>query len=452
MARILYDAFFHHLPGHRIGDEIAVGGYAVNYGRYALGDCYHPNGLSFLHADLARRHELSLLTEPYSDKALSGADILLVTNPDYPLYDGASPYRWTPKDVDALFRFLERGGSVLLMVNSFLSRPDYWEENFDYERVSLLFDRIGVRWDPNYMSDDDNIEPTTSGQYRIGYGQGGRVLNAQLPENVEPLLTYQGNIYGFHTTVGNGKLVVLGDTGMISNGLICFPGFQNAVFFNELFTSLQPGWCTPSRRQWDFRRYGHISAAPGKVGMNEDFLRGLRPGAEWIEDHHYRHLFWTGTEQKGMGEEVWQAVPLDLHEMVTRTQVEMPLHWVSPVSDDPGATQPFTLTVNASRQRETIEMHIIGRVESADANWPELGVSPERMAAVGQIEKAHALFELKAVLDTDGTPRSAFWSQGQILYAVNSNSLHYGYNILLHSDNGIIMPRHGDAGDGLPAV
>jgi len=47
-------------------------------------------------------------------------------------------------------------------------------------------------------------------------------------------LTYQGNTYGFETNVGKGKLVVLGDAGMISNGLLCFPGFDNEAFTMEV--------------------------------------------------------------------------------------------------------------------------------------------------------------------------------------------------------------------------
>ena len=175
MARILFDAFYHMMPGHRIGKNISVGGYKVNNGRYTINDCYHPNGLCFLNANLAKEFDISLLTEPYSNASLFDADILFVVNPDYPLYEGTSPYRWTPDDVDALMNFLNRGGGVLLLINSFLSRPDFWEENFDHERIGLLLDRLGIEWDDNYMSNDSIIEPAASAQYKVGYGQGGRV-------------------------------------------------------------------------------------------------------------------------------------------------------------------------------------------------------------------------------------------------------------------------------------
>src|SRR5476651_416511 len=102
MTRILLDLFHHMPPGHKVGPHIAVGGYQTNFGRYTPGDVYHPNGLAMLEADLAPTHELRQLHEPLSDGALHEADILLAVNSDYPLYEGATPYRWTPDDVDAI--------------------------------------------------------------------------------------------------------------------------------------------------------------------------------------------------------------------------------------------------------------------------------------------------------------------------------------------------------------
>src|SRR5687767_9163828 len=112
MTRVLFDAFHHMMPGHRIGRNIVVGGYQVNFGRYTPGDCFHPNGLAFLHADLAAEYDIRLLTAPYSELSLFDADILFIANPDYPLYEKASPHRWTPRDVEALLSFAQRGGGV----------------------------------------------------------------------------------------------------------------------------------------------------------------------------------------------------------------------------------------------------------------------------------------------------------------------------------------------------
>lgn len=101
MARILFDSYYHAFPENRLSRNITTGNYSVNTGRYAPRDCFHPNSLSFLNAELAKQHEVRSLNQPYSELSLLDADIVLAINPDYPLYPGASPHRWTPSDVDA---------------------------------------------------------------------------------------------------------------------------------------------------------------------------------------------------------------------------------------------------------------------------------------------------------------------------------------------------------------
>ena len=431
-------------PGHRIGRNIAVGGYAVNFGRYTPGDCFHPNGLSFLQADLAGDYEIRLLTQPYTEQSLAEADILLVANPDYPLYERASPYRWTPDDVDALLGFAERGGGILLLINSFLSRPDYWEENFDIERVSLLLDRLGVRWDPNYMSDDKIIEPARSGNWRIGYGQGGRVHEGKLPSGSKALLTYKDNVYGFETPIGKGRLIVLGDTGMISNGLFCFPGFENAGFLREIFGRLTPSWCKHLPTLWDYLGYAHISAAPSKGGLTEATLRALRPEAQWMEDYHYRHLYWEQAAMKGAGATCWQRCPVPLAELREKDRFSTELQWLSIDTVDPGPSIPLDLAVNASVSAGGTDLHLMGRAQSEDLRWSDLCAEPNRLQAAGEIDVVHTVFQLTARLDGSGAPRSATWSQGQIVYARSGKADHYGYEIMLLSESGLIAPRVAD--------
>jgi hypothetical protein len=441
MIRILLDAFYHMMPGHRIGDQIAVGGYQTNFGRYTPGDCYHPNGLSFLHADLAGRYDLKLLNQPYSDASLFDADILMITNPDYPLYAGSSPYRWTPKDVDALMRFVERGGGVLLAVNSFLSRPDFWEENFDIERVSLLFDRLGIRWDPNYMSRDDIIEPAASGKLCVGYGQGGRVIGNTFPENIKPLLTYENNIYGLEVRIGAGKLVIVGDTGMLSNGLICFPGFENATFIKEVLEKLTPAWCSKGPEQFEYLTYSTISGSPSKTGLTEDHLRGLRPAATWTVDHHYRHLTWQDPRVVAGRDAIWRNLLVNLDSLTNSSKVSCPLRWVSIDRDQPGPEFTMDLVVSPVRQPDGTDFHIIGRAQTDQVTWADLCQDPQVIQAGGKLEKLHGVFEMRLVLDGQRRPVRAKWSQGQILYAKSTKALHYGYEILLNSKSGLIVPK-----------
>ncbi|HVF10809.1 MAG TPA: hypothetical protein VNA16_08400 [Abditibacteriaceae bacterium] len=441
MTRILFDAFHHMMPGHRIGRNIVVGGYQVNFGRYTPGDCFHPNGLSFLHADLAADYDLRLLTAPYSELSLFDADILFVANPDYPLYERASPYRWTPLDVDALLAFVQRGGGVLLLVNSFLSRPDYWEENFDHERVNLLFDRLGVRWDHNFMSDDATIETARCGELNIGYGQGGRVFGSTLPAGIEPLLTHEGDVYGFQTAIGAGLLMVIGDAGLASNGLVCFPGFDNAVFMRETFARLKPPWTRGAPGAWDFARFGHISAAPSQNGLHEDIIRNLRPQAQWIEDHHYRHLAWDRSTLEGAHEQVWQHLPMPAAVLHDAMEVSFKGNWLRLDNDEAGPQLEMNLSINTARQPDATDIHVIGRTRSGDLTWADLCDDIEPLRRAGEIDQVHTVFEMKLVLDADGRERSARWSQGQILYARNPTAGHYGYEIILNSASGVIAPR-----------
>lgn len=439
MTRILYDAFFHMPPGHRIGPDIAVGGYRENFGRYSPGDCYHPNGLAFLEAELAAEYELRLLTAPYSAASLFDADILLAANPDYPLYQGASPYRWAPEDVDALLAFAERGGGVLLLINSFLSRPDFWEENFDLERVGLLLDRLGIRWDANYMSDDKTIEKARSASTVVGYGQGGRVFGGRLPAGAEPLITYGDNLYGFLIRVGKGALAVIGDAGMLSNGLVCFPGFDNATFAKDLFRKISPVWCKQGIRSWDYRASAHLSGAPSQSGLNEEILRSLRPKARWIVDHHYRHLAWDRDSATQCDQAVWQKLPVSLESL--RGSVQVSLNALCLDTDEPGRRFPMDLVVRRAASESGSDIHAIGRAHLADLSWKDISHSPERFRPAGEVERVSLVFEMKAVLDPRGNPLRARWSQGQFLYARNPASAHYGYEIILASASGVIAPR-----------
>lgn len=438
-ARILFDAFHHMLPGHRVGRQIATGGYAANFGRYSPGDCYHPNGLAHLEAALSPEFDLRLLTEPYSDVSLHAADILLVANPDYPLYEGASPYRWTPEDVDALLRFLSRGGGCLLCVNSFLSRPDYWEENFDLERVNLLFERLGVRWDPNYMSDDRQIEHARSGRFRLGYGQGGRVLEARLPNGVHPLITYGENIYGFRTRIGHGQLAVIGDTGLISNGLVCFPGFDNLEFLLHLFRELRPAWLTGGQSHW--QRVGSlcISCAPSPDGLNEAVLRSLRPQAHWLEDYHYRHLVWDLPESAGDAS-IWTTCPVDLASLPQSGTHRATLPYMQLDSDEAGAACEIHLHVHRTESADGADLHALGRRIVENVPWHHVCKRPATLADLGTLERVAFTFHLRAVLDAAGKPRCARWGMGQMLYVRSERSAHYGYEIPRISCAAAILP------------
>lgn len=441
MIRILYDSFFHMPPGHRIGRDIAVGGYRMNFGRYTPGDCYHPNGLAFLEAELADEYEIRFLRGPYTAASLFEADILFVPNPDYPLYEGASPWRWEPEDVRALLEFCERGGGVILLINSFLSHSDFWEENFDIERVSLLLDQLGVRWDPNYMSDDKFIEKAQAGSYPVGYGQGGRLLGGNLPGNLKPLITYNNQIYGFSAEIGMGKLAVIGDAGLVSNGLVNFPGFDNLAFIRDLFGKVAPAWCRSGMKKWDYRSYAHLSSAPSKDGLNENIFRSLRPAANWQVDHHYRHLTWDREKLMDVDRKVWQKLPVQFDRIRKSDEAEITLEGICLDTDKSGKPFPMKLVVRESAMPSGKEIQAIGRTTLTGLSWKDLSDNQELFRPAGEIENVGVVFDMRVLLDDENQPARAHWKQGQFLYARNARAGHYGYEIVLASNSGVIVPR-----------
>lgn len=440
MNRILHDNYFHAPAGHRIAPHLTTGHYTINVGRYQLGDCWHPNGLATLESELAAGYELRKLVEPYSAASLFDADILLVTNPDYPLYPGASPHRWTPDDVDALLDFVERGGGVLLCVNSFLSRPDFWEENFDIERVSVLFERLGMRWDPNFMSSAHQIEPARSGRLVVGYGQGGRVWQGRLPRGARPLLRYKGNVYGFLLSRGAGKLAVVGDTGMISNGLMCFPGFENTAFVTGLLRELTPAWSNRAPRRFSCNRFRHVSASPSPSGMDESSVRGLQPKARWTVDHHYRHLTWELPRLRLASAAAWKNLPFDLSLASTASRIEAMPAWLRLDSDDAGPPCPIQLHVHRNRGPAYTDVHLLGRTQSRSLTWNDLCRDRAFRKKTGKLVQVDATFEARVVLTPDGTPKAVRWSQGQRCFARSAKAWHYGWEIILTSASGVIVP------------
>ena len=443
MIRIAYDGFFHMPPGHRLSRNIAVGGYRENFGRYSPEDFYHPNGLSFLCAALGKEFDVRVLRQPYSEIALADADIFFIPNPDYPLYAGASPYRWNTEDVDAILAFARRGGGVLLLINSFLSRADFWEENFDHERVSLLLARLGVQWDPNFMSDDNNILPAQSGPYRVGYGQGGRVLCARLPAGVSPLLTYAGDVFGFEASVGAGRLMVVGDTGLVSNGLFCFPGFDNAAFILDVFRRLTPAWAARGTERFRQLAYGHISTAPSENGISDAHFRSLRPDATYKADHHYRHLVWETAEQSAGRDELAALTPLPLDVVCgARDQTTVParLRHVLVDGDQPGGEFALDLAARVVRDASGGEVTLAGTHQRDEFTWDCLCAKPESFARFSSPVRLSTVFKLTAMFYPGGALRSLRWHQGQIVYGRNTRNVHYGFDILLASRNGVIMP------------
>ena len=440
MKRIVFDSFFHMPPGHRLSRNISVGGYRTNYGRYSPFDTYHPNGASMLFSDLLTSFDVKFLNQPYSEMTLAEADILMIPNPDYPLYEGASPYRVDEPDIDAIMNFLNRGGSVILMINSFLSKSDFWEENFDFERITPLFDRLGLRWDHSFMSDDCRILPSKCGDLTVGYGQGGRVLGAKLPNGAQPLLTFEGDIFGFLIKVGKGKLAVVGDSGLVSNGLYHFPGFDNAAFMLKLFEDMSPAWCNSPTSSYEYLEFGHLSSATSAQGITEEIFKSLRPEARFEIDHHYRHLTYEGKPITLSAADAMAKLPVKLKNSAGKKSVTGEFSYVNIC--DGLSTAPFDLNLNVSEKKSEIgtDYMISGTKVDENVKWEDIGADPAVFGEIGRLIRVNSVIQIFAGTNPDGALRYYTMKQGQIFYDRNSKNVHYGVDILLGSKNIVVSP------------
>lgn len=440
MKRIVFDRFFHMPPGHRVSRNISTGGYRTNFGRYSPFDIYHPNGCAMLFADLLVSCDFKFSTEPLSEVALAEADILLMPNPDYPLYEGAAPYRIDTPDIEAVMNYLNRGGSVILAINSFLSRSDFWEENFDLERLTPFFDQLGVKWDHNFMSDDNRILPAESGGFIVGYGQGGRVLDARLPRGAKPLLTFEGNVFGFTMEVGRGKLAVVGDAGLISNGLYHFPGFNNAGFLLKLFEEMTPAWGADPVKDFECFEFGHLSCGTSDHGFTEGIFRSLRKHAAYAIDHHYRHLTYESRPETRSAANAAARLPVKIADAEGKTSVRGDFPFVE-VSEGRGTTS-FTLELNVSERKSSAgsDYIISGTKVSENLSWDDIGADPEVFGRIGELERVNNVVQILAGTRADGSLRYYVVKEGQILYDKNLRNPHYGYDILLGSRNLVVSP------------
>jgi hypothetical protein len=364
----------------------------------------------------------------------------MIPNPDYPTYEGASPYRLDEPDVDALIHFLNRGGSVILMINSFLSKSDFWEENFDLERVTSFFDRLGIKWDHNFMSDDNRILPSKSGGYTVGYGQGGRVLDAMLPNGAGPLLTFEGDVFGFQMNVGKGKLAVIGDAGLLSNGLYHFPGFENDEFLMKLFQDMSPAWYTDPEKFYEYFEFGHLSCGTSENGITDKIFKSLRQDARFEIDHHYRHLTYESKPAIIASAAAEDRLPVRLTDAAGKKAVTGRFSYVSVCSGFGAASFDLNLNISEQKSDTGTDYVITGNKVNESAEWGDIGADPAVFGKIGELARVSTVVQILAGTDSDGKLKYYTMKQGQIIYIRNRNNAHYGFDILLGSRNIVISP------------
>jgi hypothetical protein len=326
------------------------------------------------------------------------------------------------------------------MINSFLSKSDFWEENFDFERVTPLFDKLGLRWDHNFMSDEHRILPAKSEDMTVGYGQGGRVLGAKLPDKALPLLSFEGDALGFVVKVGKGKLAVLGDAGLVSNGLYHFPGFDNARFILKLFEDMTPAWGEGPAGSFIFFEFGHLSCATSGQGISEKIFKALRPGAKFVSDHHYRHLSHENNPETISSADAVGKLPVKIENIAGKRRVTAGFSYVN-ISG--GAdTASFEMELNVSEKKSEIgaDYTISGAAVNDSLKWGDIGANPAVFNEIGSLIRVNTVVQIFIGATPDGCLRYFTMRQGQTLYIKNAGNIHYGVDILLGSKNITVSP------------
>ena len=136
------------------------------------------------------------------------------------------------------------------------------------------------------------------------------------------------------------------------------------------------------------------------------------------------------------GSRVWERLPV----AIDSPGKSVRLRWLKLDDDTPGPEFTMELNTNANRNCDSGDLHIIGRTQSRQLTWRDVCRNPQHMRRAGHIAEAHVVFEMKAVVDRNGVPRCARWSQGQIIYARNPRAGKYGYEIIMNSQSGVIVP------------
>ena len=94
---------------------------------------------------------LSVLDDGPTDANLKGVSVFVLVDPDWPK-ENKTPNYIEPKHIDALARFVNNGGVLLLMAND--------SNNVEFKNYNLLADKFGIHWNENMRHDviDNHFE------------------------------------------------------------------------------------------------------------------------------------------------------------------------------------------------------------------------------------------------------------------------------------------------------
>ncbi|WP_128548159.1 hypothetical protein [Larkinella soli] len=248
--RLLFDYYHHKGPNTKVGNFMVTGAWVNINGRYGWDDFVHTNTFDPVFVALEKEFAISMAQEPYSEATLAQKDAVVIVNPDNPKLDSTANVL-TDAEIAMLKRYVEKGGSLMVMINS--GGADRTAEDFEGVQLRKLVRSFGLDWN----SDDTHYSDVAIGENHpyfydvpiFHYGSGCTIRI--LPEARQPTVLMQvASDAGYPdrkvkgpgivmTRPGKGKFILVGDNGSWT-GNMSRPWAENERILKQLFRYLKP--------------------------------------------------------------------------------------------------------------------------------------------------------------------------------------------------------------------
>ncbi|MDA7618828.1 MAG: hypothetical protein P8L18_12840 [Verrucomicrobiota bacterium] len=173
---------------------------------------------------------------------LRDVDLLLISNPSWKaIGTNTPPPHINTRDRKVLFRFVARGGGIILMGNQ-------EDHNLERKKMNLFLARFGMQWMDHYTDAKGlEIPPETPvvGGLTWGYYTGNQIEFipatgvqrwAVINDLKQPPLRGERDAFGIlmaGVQYGKGRLVVLTDAGWINNSVLNGEGLGGVIIEND---------------------------------------------------------------------------------------------------------------------------------------------------------------------------------------------------------------------------
>ncbi|GAB3328166.1 hypothetical protein GCM10027299_29950 [Larkinella ripae] len=248
--RLLFDYYHRKGPSTKVGNFMVTGAWTTINGRYGWDDFVHTNTFDPVFVALEKEFAISMAQEPYSEATLAQKQAVVIVNPDNPKLDPDARVL-TDAEIAMLRRYVEKGGSLMVMINS--GGDDRAAEDFEGVQLRKLVRSFGLDWN----SDDTHYSDVVIGENHpyfydvpiFHYGSGCTLKI--LPEAKNPTVLMQvasdagypdRNVKGpgiVMTRPGKGKFILVGDNGSWT-GNMSRPWAENERILKQLFRYLKP--------------------------------------------------------------------------------------------------------------------------------------------------------------------------------------------------------------------